>query len=145
MKDVFTFRKLIHYVKERYYLLFIELSNCYWYPAQNIFLKNVLDIKCGLMHKKLHIWFYEWLAFIVNFYIIVVGMYFIEYMKLNLVLNDRILVLLNVLTRTDCLRWFVTPTQTKPCMPEQIVTIPCHDLTPSMSQWFYSLIRLWMA
>lgn len=60
------------------------------------------------MHKKLHIWFYEWLAFIVNFYIIVVGMYFIEYMKLNLVLNDRILVLLNVLTRTDCLRWFVT-------------------------------------
>lgn len=40
------------------------------------------------MHKKLHIWFYEWLAFIVNFYIIVVGMYFIEYMKLNLVLYD---------------------------------------------------------
>lgn len=40
------------------------------------------------MHKKLHIWFYEWLAFIVSFYIIVVGMYFIEYMKLNLVLND---------------------------------------------------------
>lgn len=69
-------------------------------------------------------------------------MYFIEYMKLNLVLNDRILVLLNVLTRTDCLRWFVTPTQTKPCMPEQIVTIPCHDLTPSMSQRSYSLIRL---
>lgn len=94
----------------------------------------------------------EYLAFIVNFYIIVVGMYFVEYIKLNLVQKDRIFALLNVLPRTDVIRWFVTQLSTtkehikhqtmqamhtrpgKPCMPEHIGIFLCHDSTSFMSK-----------